>query len=107
MTRVPTLTRMLASRKLRPVPTLLSIWLMLVAVTLSSAGNQAADTAGGAAVTTMLGIPFSTEPRWYISVSVESGTPGHTRKMQRTAVPDTLLTFSCVLDCMYQRPTDG
>ena len=36
---------------------------MLVAVTLSPGGNQAADTAGGAEVTTMLGIPLRMAPR--------------------------------------------
>ena len=57
------LTMMLARRKLSPVPTLFSIWLMLVAVTLSWAGNHAAETAGGADVTTMLGTPLRMAPR--------------------------------------------
>ena len=78
---------MLARRKLRPVPTLLSIWLMLVAVTLSSGGNHAAETAGGAEVTTILGIPFRTAPRLYIIVFVLSDIFGDMRNIHLTAVP--------------------
>lgn len=54
---------------------------MLVAVTLSLAGNQAADTAGGAEVTTILGIPLRMAPIWARIVKVSSSIPGYIRKV--------------------------
>ena len=81
------LTMMFARRKLSPVPRLFIIWLMEVAVTLSLGGNQAADTAGGAEVTTMLGTPLSKAPRWHSRVKSDSESSGTTRKTHRTEVP--------------------
>ena len=43
---------------------MLKIWLMAVAVVRCSGGNQTADIAGGAAITTAPAKPFNTEPIW-------------------------------------------
>ena len=60
---------------------------MDVAVTLSSGGNQAAETAGGAEVTMIPGIPFRIAEMWQRIVKFESDKPGKTRNRHLIAVP--------------------
>ena len=87
---------------LRPVPRLFNIWLMEVAVTLSLGGNQAADTAGGADWTTMLGIPLSRAPRWQSRVKSDSERAGKTRKTQRTEVPRAIRELDSKTDALRE-----
>ena len=96
-------TMRFARRKLRPVPRLFNIWLMEVAVTLSLGGNQAADTAGGADWTTMLGIPLSRAPRWQSRVKSDSERAGKTRKTQRTEVPRAIRELDSKTDALKER----
>ena len=48
----------------RPLPSMLAAWLMLVAVVLSSGGNQWLEIRGGAAMMVTPEIPFRMAQAW-------------------------------------------